>query len=396
MFFSIPHPHYFSYKPNREVKQIYWFTMLNGFGLSLAYIFEPIYLYHLGFNLVSLMWFYVQVYCWYCVLMMLGAKFAHRFGLKHSILLGNCFYLLYWIGLFLIGNHPWLFIATPILFAIQKSFLWPAFNTLTSLASNRSERGRQVGMIMVLVDLAYIVGPFLGGIISQSFGFYYLFLAAGTMMILSSIPLFFTSEVKFSGSFRVRQLLYFVTQNPRNFFGYFGYAEDLMLMSLWPVLMYIILGQLFGVGLITTFASLVACVLMLYIGRLADHTDKSKLTGEVSFFYALTWFFRFTAINAVSVLIFDTMTKIGKGLINIPLVSLTFETARQRDKAFTLVYSTFVEFSLSMGKIVTALASIIILKLTHNIYLVFVFAGVLTLFYALLTTKIKANGFKKV
>jgi len=394
MFLSIPHPRYFSYKPNREVKQIYWFTMLNGLGLSLAYIFEPIYLYHVGFRLTAIMWFYVQVYCWYCVLIMFGAKFAQKFGLKHTILIGNCFYLLYWTGLFLIGKHPFLFVITPLIFAIQKSFLWPAFDTLASLASNHSERGRQVGIIMVLSDLAFIVGPFFGGLISQNFGFYYLFLAAGVMTILSCIPLFFTKEIKFSDSFQIRKLLKFVLENPRNFFGYFGFAEDLMLMSLWPILMYIILHQFFGVGLVTTFASLVACMLMLYIGKIADYSKKSKLVGEISFFYALTWFFRFVAVDVVSVLIFDTLTKIGKGLMVIPMESLTFEIARQKSGSFTLLYATFFEFSLSFGKIITALASILILHLTNNIYLVFIFVGFLTLFYSFLTNKI--NGLKKI
>lgn len=215
-------------------------------------------------------------------------------------------------------------------------------------------------------------------------------------MILSSIPLFYTREIIIPGEFEARKLLKFVAKNPRNFFGYFGYAEDLMLMSLWPVLMYIIVHQFFGVGLITTFASLVACVLMLYIGKLSDRMEKSRLVGEISFFYALTWLFRFTAINVVTVLIFDTLTKIGKGLINIPIVSLTFETARLRNQAFTLLYTVFFEFSLAVGKIFTAIFAIIILNFTNNVYLVFALVGFLTLFYSMLTKKIKLDGFKKI
>jgi MFS family permease len=388
MFFSIPHPHYFSYKSNKEVKEIYWFTVINGVGLAMAYIFEPIYLYHLEFPLASIMWFYVEVYVLFCLLMSFGAKFAQKFGIKHSILISNFFYLIYWMTLFFIKSHSVLFLVAPLFFALQKSFFWPAFDTLTSLVSNQTERGRQIGVLFVLVELAYIVGPFFGGYISQNFGFFYLFIGAGLLMILSSYPLFLSREIPIIGEFEIKKLIVFVRNNPRNMIGYWGYAEDLMQMSLWPILMFTILHGYFDVGLIMTFASLVACMLMLYLGKLADYKDKSRLIKYISVFYGISWVVRFLAIDTISVIIFDVLTKIGKGLINIPIVSLTFETARLRNSGFTLMYTTFFEFSLALGKIFTGLCAISILNLTNNVYIVFALAGILTFFYSFLTKKI--------
>ncbi len=388
MFLSIPHPHYFSYKTNKEVKEIYWFTVLNGFGLALAYIFEPIYLYHLGFSLPTIMWFYVEVYTFYVALLLFVPRFASHFGLKHAILISNVLYLFYWIALFFIKSHLVFFALAPFFFALQKSFFWPAFNTYTALASSKSQRGRQVGVIYSIVELAYIAGPFIGGLVSQNFGFVALFALAGLTVILSCLPLFWTRDIRAPGGFEAKYLLQFISKNPKNFFGYWGYAEDLMQMSLWPILMYMIVHLYFGVGLITTFASLIACVVMLYIGKLADRNDKHGLIESISFFYGISWIFRFVAVDTISVSIFDTLTKIGKGLINIPIVSLTLETARVQSGKFTLMYATFFEFSLSIGKIFTALAAITILNLTGNVYLVFVLVGFLTFFYSFLTNRV--------
>src|SRR3989338_5647526 len=99
-------PHYFSHHLNREVEEVYWHAILNGLALSLFFIFEPIYLYSLGYKLTQILWFYVQVYVWYAILISFGAKFASRFGYKHAILISNFFYILYWGVLFSISTQP--------------------------------------------------------------------------------------------------------------------------------------------------------------------------------------------------------------------------------------------------------------------------------------------------
>lgn len=391
MFLSIPHPHYFSHKENREIKQLYWFTVLNGFGIALVYIFEPIYLYRLGFGLPAILLYYVQVYCLYAVLVTLGARFASRFGFKRSILLSNVFYLLYWMALFGVSDHRWLFVVAPMFFALQKSFFWPAYDTLTAMASAETQRGRQIGVLSVLTQLVYIVGPFIGGFVSYKFGFFPLFGLAGSIVIISCWPLFGTREMKWSHKFGFRDLIKFTMKNPTNFFGYWGFAEDLMLMSLWPVVIFTTVHYVLGVGLITTFASLFAAVLMLYIGRVADRQEKPKLIEAGSFFYSITWLFRFLAVSTPGVIVFDVLTKIGKGMVNVPVTALTLETAKSKP-GLTLLYATFYEFSLSIGKIFTALLGIVILDFTNNVYIVFFFVGFLTLFYSFLTKEIHTNG----
>lgn len=377
-------PHYFSYHLNREVEEVYWHTILNSLALSLVFIFEPIYLYSIGYSLIQILWFYVEVYALYIILISFGAKFASRFGYKHSIFVSNVFYVIYWIVLFSVKAHPTLFFVAPLFFALQKSWFWPADNAEVALSSIQVQRGREVGVLQALIQLAFIVGPFLGGFVSERFGFLNLFIFAAALMLFSVYPLFTSPEVYSQHEFKFQNLWTVFRNHKRNFFGYWGYAEDLMVMSLWPVYIFMIVPDFFEVGAITTIATVVGTVLMLYVGRLADQKEKRELIEFGSVFYAVTWFLRVAAKGLAGVLTFDILTKTGKDITSVPMVSLTYDHAGSKDADYAIAYSVFYEFSLSVGKLVTAFAAIAILANGGSIFLVFGLTGILTLFYGLL------------
>lgn len=378
------HPHYFSSNPSREVKEVYWYSILNSLAQSLVFIFEPIYLYSLGYPLAGIMWFYVQVYAWYAVFISFGAKFAGKFGYKHAIFVSNLFYVAYWATLFAIKNYSSLFFVAPVFYALQKSWFWPAYNADVAQSSYRAQRGREVSVLFSLIQLAFITGPFLGGFISETYGFAVLFIIAAVLVLLSAYPLFASPEMYSRHDFRFKHLLEMFRRYKGNFFGYWGYAEDLMVMSLWPVYIFIIVPDFFNVGLISTIATVVGTVLMLYVGRLSDRGDKRKIIQFSSVIYGVTWFFRFVAQRLVGVLTFDTLTKAGRDATDVTVVALTYERASGHGSDHAIAYSVFYEFSLAIGKILTALAAIAILAGGGSIYAVFALVGLLTMFYGFL------------
>lgn len=387
--FNIKHwPHYFSYRLNHEVREVYWHGLLNSIALSLVFIFEPIYLYSLGYSLTEIMWFYAQVYLWYMILISFGAKFASRFGYKHSIFVSNICYVAYWFVLLLLRANPVLFFVAPVLFALQKSWFWPAYDADIALSSVKKQRGREMGALFSLIQISFIAGPFFGGLISDKFGFVPLFIAASFLMLFSAYPLFGSPEVYSRHRFRFKNLLEIIRKRPANFFGYWGYAEDLMLMSLWPIYIFIVVPNFFSVGLVSTIATVIGTMLMLYIGRLTDRSDKRKIIRVSSVFYGLTWFVRFFGQGVGSVLALDTATKAGKDILSVPMTALTYERASekkgQKKADYAIAYSVFYEFSLSVGKFLTALAAIAILSSGGSMFTIFALVGVLTMFYGLL------------
>jgi MFS family permease len=376
--------HYFTKDVNREVKEVYWFAAINALALSLTYIFEPIYLFNLGYSVIDILWFYVQVYIWYAILVFPAAKLAGRIGYKHSILLSSAMYVGYWVVLYQISNVSALFFVAPILFALQKSLFWPAYNSDIALNSQKQQRGRVVGVLLSVIEGVSIIGPLLGGIISSQFGFATLFSAAAILMVAASYPLFRSPDIYTKHRFKFANFIKIFKKHKSNFFGYWGYAEDLMLMSLWPLLIFVAVPTFMGVGGIATFASLSASVLMLWIGRLTDKASKHQLIRFASAIYGLTWIFRFLGRTIPSLMFFDVLTKTAKASVNVPMLSLTFELAGSKDADHAIAYAVFYEFAIAVAKILMALAGIAILFTTGNVYLVFALAGVMTLFYGFL------------
>ena len=385
MYFNLKHPHYFTSKVNREVAEVYGYTAIHSLALSLVFIFEPIFLFQRGFSLPKIMFFYLQVYLWYVLLIGFGAKFAGRFGYKHAIFTSNVVYVVYWIALFSIHNTPSLFYVAPILFAMQKSFFWTAYDADLAINSSRFQRSREVGVLFSMVEIIFILGPILGGLMVELYGFQVLFFTSGFLMLFASYPLFRSPEIyTHKHNFTFKRLFEIMRKEKRSFFGYWGYAEDLMVMSLWPIFMYLVLADISGVGLFSTIATLIGTVIMLYIGKIADLRDKLGLIQRAAVVYSATWILRFLAIDPGTVLAFDVLGRTSKDALNVPMVSLTYERAGGKNADYAIAYSVFYELSLSVGKIVTALAAILILSLTGNIFLVFAVVGLMTLLYGLL------------
>ena len=375
---------YFSRSINREVKEIYWHNFLASFASALVFIFEPIYLYTLSSSLIYVLWFYVQIYVWYAVFISFGAKFASKFGYKHSILLSNIFYVIYWVTLYFIKAESTLFYIAPMFFALQKSFFWPAFDADMSLNDQKRQRGREVGVLFSTQELAFIIGPLLGGFLLSAFGFLPLFVLAGVLTFVSVIPLFQSRDIFDRHEFRVKNLWQVIKTHKRNFFAYWGYAEDLMSQSLWPVYIFLFVPAFSGVGAVNAVAMLIATVVMLYIGKRSDLGNKQHLIEISSIAYGVSWMLRFLARMVPAILVFDALSKTLKAMVTVPVIALSYENAGSKGPDHAIAYSVFYEFSLAVGKVFTALAAIYILSATNNIYLVFGFAGILTMFYGLL------------
>jgi len=380
------HPHYFAHKVNREVNEVFWHTALYSLAQSFIFIFEPIYLFGLGFSLIDILIFYAAVYAWYMLFIGFGAKLASIVGFKHSILFSNIAFVIYWVAVFSIRQYEILFYVAPIFFAIQKSLLWPAYDADTALGTvkDKDQEGREVGVLASAAQMAFVAGPIIGGFVSNIFGFAVLFTLASVVMLVSAYPLFRSREIYPKREFSFRILLEVFRKYKQNFFGYWGYAEDMMMMTLWPVFMFIVIADVASVGIVSTTASLISIMIMLYVGKLTDRIDKRRIVRVSALITGALWMARVWGRDLIGVLAFDTVTKGARSVLGVPMIAISYENEGGKGPAYALAYGVFLEFSLSVGKVITALGGIVILTLTGNIFLVFAFAGLLTLLYTLI------------
>ncbi|PWB38602.1 MAG: hypothetical protein C3F02_02720 [Parcubacteria group bacterium] len=384
---------YLPYKMKRQVRELFISTTLVNLALAMVMIFEPIYLYKIGYNLQSIMLFYLITYIFYFLLMPIGAKFAKRYGYEMSIFVGTILFILFYLALFFIARYPILFYLSPIILAIQKTFYWPAYHADFARFSDDSEEGRELSSMTVATSLVYVIGPAIAGFIVVNWGYGALFTLASVIFLASNIPTLITREEfapsLFSYGDTYRNL--FNRKNRRSFLAYAGYGEELVVLVIWPIFISLIITNMFDLGLIVALATLVTTIITFYIGKLTDYKNKRPVLYLGSAIYAISWYIRLFITTTVGVFFVDSLSRLGKNVVTIPMTAITYENAKdlQADKHHHLMSGVvFFEMSLVIGKLFAILviygllflvsADIIAFKLT------FILAGGMTLLYMLL------------
>lgn len=375
-------PHYFSSRLRSEVKELYVATGIAGIALAAMLIFEPIYLYEaIHFSVPQILLFFAAVYAWYIVLIPLGAKYATAFGLKHALIASVPFQLLYWACLFFARDVPELIWLAPLFYGLEKAFYWPAFHGVVARFANQGQVGREFGMLSSIIQVAQIIGPLLGGIIAQTANSHTLLAVAGAIYSLTIIPLVLHKERGMRRQFKFSSVLELYRTQAKKFIGYWGFGEELLSLTIWPVFLYIVLKGYGDTGVVSTVAAAISSVVSLYIGKLTDGHGKLALLKLGSVLTAVGWFVRPLLPGAKGVLATDTAARVGKNIYFIPLSTVTYERAEATD---IMPYVVFFEQSLSVGKLLTALAAAALFALTGSFAVLFVAAGLIALLYLLL------------
>ncbi len=374
-------------KLKRQVKELFVSTVLVNLALSMVMIFEPIYLYQIGYSLQKIMLFYLITYFVYFLIMPLGGKFARRKGYELGMLVGTILFSIYYIGLFFIAQYSFLFFVMPLILALQKTFYWPAYHADFARFSDDTEEGREISALTTITASVYIIGPALAGFIISQWGFGALFTIATIIFLISNIPTLITKETFESKDFSYKNAYKYLIskKNRKSFLAYLGFGEELIVLVVWPIFISIIITDIFDLGLIVALATLVTSVITLYIGKVTDSKNRRSILALGSSFYSLAWFVRIFIVNQLGVFFIDTLSRLSKNVIAVPLTAITYDRAKSRSIMGTVV---FFEMSLVVGKFIAILliyiALFFIADQVFAFKLTFILAGGMSLLYLLL------------
>jgi MFS family permease len=380
------------HKMKRQVKELFVASIIVNFALAMVQIFEPIYLYQMGYSLTKIALFYLVVYALYFFLIPFGAKFANRYGYENGMLLGSALYVVFYISLFLIPQFPFLFFVSAVIYTLQKIFYWPAFHADFAHNSEDSEEAREISSISVSNAIMFILGPIIGGLIITYFGFAALFLIVSVLCLVSNIPMLLTKE-----DFDIRTYAYirvfdiFRKGNIRSLFACIGYAEELIVMVIWPIFMSVVIISYSRIGALVGLATGITLLVTLYVGRMCDRRDKTKILKFGSIIYALSWLIRIFTKALTPIFLIDTTSKISKTTIDVPIRALFYEKAKAgRKKNNNGIMENVVNYEagLVIGKVLACLfiigtIAIFSLEDAGGFTASFIFAALASLLYML-------------
>lgn len=392
-FFS-PITSLFAKRLTRQIRELYSATLILDLAVSMVSIFEPVFLYvffsktlPLKETLESIVYFYLALYALYFFLVPFGAKFARRFGYENSIALASLFQIVLYFSLFIMNQFPWAVAVAVVVYAIAKCLYWPAFHANFARFSADGEQGREISNLYALESFIYIVGPLIGGLILESFGFKVLFVAVSILMLASNIPMLVTKEIFEPKSFPYFKTYrkFFKKENRKKFFAHFGYGEEWIVLVLWPIFMYLAANDFLGLGIISAVSTLTATAVLLFIGRWTDKRGKTMVLKFGVVLYFFSWLFKILTRNYLGIILLDAYARITKNSVSIPITAGLYKDAQHGSVMEEIV---FFETALVAGKIIAMLCALLILQIfVPGWNSLFILGALFTLFYLLFNNR---------
>lgn len=372
-------PNYFTKSVRREIGELYAHSAVANFALSVVLLFEPIFLYNvLHFSVEKILVFMAVVYAVYIVLIPLGGKFASIFGYRHSIAISAPFQIFYWLGLLASITYPNAAFVAAAVYGVQKTFYWPGFHCVMARFSRQEQVGREFGVEYAIIIFMQVLGPLVGGLLSQYFGLPAAFLLASLLYCGSIVPLLTAKEIFVPKVYQYKDTLALYKNFPKKFLGYLGFGEELLVLTIWPVYIFVVIENYQKIGIVATAASLIAAFLALFIGKITDQYTKRVLIKIGAFFTAIVWVARLTVTNIWNTFAVDSMSRTTKELHFIPISTLTYLRA---EATHIVPYVVFFEQSLAIGKLLACLIGILLFSLTGSFMVLFILAAVISLLY---------------
>ncbi len=377
-------PHYFQKHVSRRLEELYISVAILDFALAAVALFEPVYLYQLGYSLQHILLFFMLAYVAYFFLLPLGGKSVARYGPERNIAISTIMLIGYYAGLLVTKSYTMMFWVTPLLLAMQKTFYWPAYHVDFIRTSDQGERGKEFSALWSLSTIMNIMGPLVGGIVIVSFGFNVLFIGVIATIVLSNIPMFIQPA-----QYSRQTLSYWPTllQPFRRFhlkttLAYLGFGEEFVMQFIWPVFFILVVNNYIKFGGLAALATLVTALVTLYIGKVVDKQQTRRALSWGTWVTALVWLTRPFLRLAPSVFLSDTLGRIAKNTTFVPITATTYERAlRERN---VIPRAVFYEQGFALAKSF-APALIIVLSLVMPTFTAaFVLAGAMSLLYLLL------------
>jgi hypothetical protein len=271
--------------------------------------------------------------------------------------------------------------------ALQKTFYWPGYHADFAQYAITEETGREVSNGLVISAMVQIVAPFLGGVLIKFFGYSIVFIVASLLIAISNIPTMITPEKfvpKDFSYFKAYRRL-FKPINRRALLGYLGYGEELILLTLWPIYIFLVLKSTFSVGSLAAISSGLTILTVLYVGRLVDKKNKENILRMTTIFYMFSWLLRTLKAGAVGIYLFHIFGSICKNSMSVEITSLVYNRAKNYSVMKGVV---LFEMILVLGKVLAISVVLVLLAFVGegNVFwfYAFLFAGVVSLLYRFL------------
>lgn len=378
------HPHQ-TFFQNKEINSLYISVFIMNVAESLMSIFVPLYLYSLGYSVITILFFFFLHHLFSTILHFPLAKVVAYFGPKPSIALSIPFLVAYYLGLRILPDFSWLFYLLPLFLTLRNIFYNLGYDLNYFQHRDRNHTGRQISFLGILSIAAGIFSPFLAGFIISTFTYAALFGTGAILLTLSVLPLFVVSRGNKKLSLKLSDIFsLFKTEGmKKTVISFSGYAlESSIGRIIWPLFLLLVLENTKRVGILVSLSSLVTAIVLAVMGKLTDKHSPKKLLKVTTGIYFLGWMGSGFVSSPLTVWLAESYRKISEQFVLVPWCA-AFYTLGEKKKYFA--YAILRDWVFNASRVVLFPLLMAIFAWSHSPFLwSFLLASVCVLAYPLL------------
>ena len=312
---------------SRNMHILFGIRMLRELTGKFALFFLPVFLFQLGMSNQFLIKWGLTEFQSGIVLMsfyLAGARlsallltfpvgnFIRKYGFSAGLILSHLLYAVMLVVLRIsLDNMQWLWLGM-IADGVSSTLMWGSFHTIFSKNAQEARMGRDLGFVQVLMNFIWMIAPALSGIVIFMSGYEILFSVGlgiiGVIIILAT----FLNIPNERDAISFKELAFWISE--RRFIklsaSIAGKALYDVAIYIWPLYVFLLLGNTERVGILYSLSFLLSMVLSLFIGVKLDRQERKKSFFISGSFLSILWVIRSQIFSFWSIALVDVFDKL--------------------------------------------------------------------------------------
>tara|TARA_Y100000310_G_scaffold345465_1_gene465288 strand:+ start:6303 stop:7442 length:1140 start_codon:yes stop_codon:yes gene_type:complete len=342
-------PHSWKYFLHSPLNQLYLSLAVRAFAFSIISLFVPAYLYgELGYSLTQVFTFFIVYALTLAFSSPFFILFSTKIGFKHTIMLSIPLQMGYFYLLHILAESSFSLFWVAFVLGLGLASFNAGLHLEFHAISHPKSRGEEVGKRQAAQFIGLMFGPLIGGGLIHYLGFTVVFWLVGFLLLFSGFFLFLSKEHRIKLSFSWKKFFGVYNNKLALYYLYRG-AWVIATGVLWPLYIFLELGDYLSLGVIGTLMALVTAFLVFFLGKKSDSFGKHRVVQYSAIPEAIVWIFRGFVASFAGIIGMSLFQSLTSSALEAPLLALEYNHAN--DNNAVLEYFMWRQFIVGMGRV---------------------------------------------
>ncbi len=212
------------------------------------------------------------------------AQLTIKLGHARTFVIGDLIFALTAVSLARVDDFSWLLFPAAIMSGLKISFFWQSYRTLVDRMGGKKKVGKTAGVRRMLNNIVAMLSPAVGGVIIQALNFSALFYVGLIFLLLAVIGHLNLKLNQELDEVNWQEYFSWLKENrfKQLFISQAGKMFNSLALMLWPLYIFLLLGDVTKVGIIYSISLLISIIINYFLGDFLDKSDQGKATYFLS------------------------------------------------------------------------------------------------------------------